>query len=318
MNSRPCIALAVVLALAGSAGAADLTLSGGVSARRGDHTYRIGGTVVENGVSYSVNDPLSELEFPLDTYFGEAAATLRLTPRWEMFARAGFPLSDDAGTLKDSDWEITGQPGLLTTYSESDTDFSGWDADIGLRWWMHGTGDTNRWDVGFGAGWRLEDYRWKSLNTAQVSLAGFAGGQPVVEGGFYPGTAIDYQSALDMPYAEVSALFRDGRWSLDGRLAAAPWLMVDSEDDHVLRGIYSDAELDGWGWLGEVGVRYDISPTWFLRGSAGVLSYEADGEAKTRVYGGDDPDLPPGARWTIDQEAESFTTTLRLEAGWHL
>ncbi|MCB2188706.1 MAG: omptin family outer membrane protease [Deltaproteobacteria bacterium] len=67
-------------------------------------------------------NPLSRLEFPLNSWWGGAELGLG-TPRWrlDLAFLTSFPGQDNIGPMRDSDWEDSESPGVRTIYSETQT-----------------------------------------------------------------------------------------------------------------------------------------------------------------------------------------------------
>lgn len=107
----------------------------GPEAWSGDMTYEIGGRVEENGVVEHVHFPYSRLEWPMSAV-GIQLGTRVAAESWDLRATFTAAQNDNAGKMKDSDWEIPDNPKVLTTYSESDTEWTAWQADVAARYYI--------------------------------------------------------------------------------------------------------------------------------------------------------------------------------------
>lgn len=309
MNSKLLLVSAMVAGHVMTVPAVELELRPGVTTRGGDWTYRIGRTFSQNGQSESLPFPISELEWPM------ASGGLGL----DLTADAGVLVVDASvsvfgggdGTLKDSDWEDLDDPGLRTTYSDSDTDLMGVEGDVAASVRLLGGGSREE-GIGLaaGAGFLMQHWEWEGSDTRQTEV-----GAPL--GFFFPGKTIKYEGDLEMPYLQLRGHINLASLRLTGRVGYSPWVTATDTDDHLLRGIKSEADTDGDGFFAEAGVDVPMSEAWGFFASANLLWLETGGTSRNRVYAADPgADLAAGETWEIEQEIESlqagFTAGVRF------
>ena len=61
---------------------------------------------------------------------------------------------------------------------------------------------------------------------------------------FFSGTTIEYEVDLEMPYVQVRGHLNLASLRLTGRLGYSTWVTATETDDHMLRGVKSEAEND--------------------------------------------------------------------------
>ena len=146
---------------------------GGIGAWGGDVTYRIGGTVkLSDGTKTKVNDPLSELKWPLDVAVLAGGGRWVFQQRFEGFAEGMVSISDPSSKMEDSDWTESWAPNYKTIYSESDTELNAYALDSGMRVWIinHRMDTQGTFHVGLGAGLIYQYMDWKTTTTEQWTL----------------------------------------------------------------------------------------------------------------------------------------------------
>jgi outer membrane protease len=279
----------------------------GLDAWHGKVQYEIGGWTKQDGVLEHNHFPVSRLEWPINAVSLQLGATVG-SPKWDVRASFGATKNDDAGTMKDSDWEIPDNPKVLTTYSESDAELSAWQLDASIRYWIP-FGSTNPKEqirLGGGAGMLYQDFDWEARDTDQWYPQ-----NPEMGHDKFPGKVITYEAQVLMPYVEVGGQWRHERFSAEARLGLAPWLQVEDVDDHKLRYIRAETTSDGLGAFLEILARYTFANNLFLQASLWTMSFETTGTEKDHVYDGEDV----GTRWEIEHEVKSTQSRLTLAAG---
>lgn len=309
MNTKLLLVSAIMAGSVMSVPAVELDLRTGVTSRGGDWTYRIGRTFTQNGQSESLPFPISELEWPMAS--GGLGLDLAADSGRLVLDAAVSVFGGDSGTLKDSDWEDLEEPGLRTTYSDSDTELAGFEGDVAaaLRLWGGGIHE-NGSGLAIGAGFLMQHWEWEGSDTRQTEVGASAGL-------FFAGKTIEYEGDLEMPYLQLRGHLNLTTLRLSGRVGYSPWVGATDTDDHLLRGIKSEADTDGDGFFAEAGVDIPISEAWGFFANANLLWLETDGTSRNRVYEADpDEDLAAGDTWEIDQEIESlqvgFTAGVRF------
>ncbi len=301
------------------AGAGDRLLefefSAGPGVSSGDVTYEIGRSVVQDGVVERAPFPISRLEWPIDVLTAEFDAGLRIARRFELRARFAMSLTEDAGTMIDSDWNYPEGNQLLTIYSESDAVLDAWTLDLSARWWawrQTRPGDQEL-RLGLGAGWLRQDFAWEARDGTQSYPS-----EPGVAADTWEGTAITYDIAADLPYLELCGSIRQPKVVLDGRVAWIPSASVKDRDDHQFRDILANTDADGMGLIAEAAIRYDLTERVFLRFRAQYVIFVVDGPSENRVYGAEGGEEPVGTTWRIDEEIRSAQAWFSFGIGLNL
>jgi len=100
----------------------DFDVSQGLSYWSGDVTYTIGGRAWDDleGEWFSIEDPLSELVFPLDVFAVSVQANLTFMEMFELYGGSCVALEDPDEKVEDSDW----YRGVKIIYSESDSEIT--------------------------------------------------------------------------------------------------------------------------------------------------------------------------------------------------
>ena len=312
VRTMPVVASALVLLAAAAQGVQDWTFDGhlGLGQRRGDLTYQIGKTYSDSSGQQSIPYPISKLEFQDDLTMATFGGSATFRGKWEARLSLSMNVTDDAGTLKDSDFDYAGGSRDLTIYSESDLTADARDLDLGVRRWfpgMYKTMPSATWGVGLGC--LVQSTEWTSGNGLQVSKDPDIA--PLLQ--LEPGSIV-YKADTFIPYGEVCLRWTGGALSMDGRAGYSPYLTVSDRDDHAARQILSTTDADGTGWLAGLKMRYAFSGPWFAQAEASVLDYSADGTSKSKAYGKQpEPDVPAGGWSTYEKiETQQFDVTLAI------
>jgi outer membrane protease len=289
------------------ASGAGLDISLGPGWMTGETSYSIGGRLDSPMGSGEIHFPLSELKFPLDVTMITFTADLEITDRWSLEGRLSKNVTEDAGTVENSDWTMPAAPGLLTVFSESDGELSAVMADFRLRYrFLRGP----NWSFLAGAGFTYQKLDYDIRNVDQWY-------PPFPELGhiMVPGKAATYQVTYNIPYAEVAAeaVFGD-RLHLESRLGYSPFTSAEDEDDHILRSKFSRGDTDGNTLLISVEGRYDFWRNLFLSLRLDYLKIDTEGRQTQTRYAATE-EGPPGPIGTIDQNIDSSQTAITLALG---
>jgi outer membrane protease len=281
-------------------------LWGGAGIMNGDVTYQIGGHYEDSTGEGETHFPLSELKWPVNVPFGTVGASVDFN-RLEARGQFSKNLSSDAGQIEDSDWEDEADPDLLTTYSESDTDFEGYIADGSIRYWLLETSLREiRTSLAVGAGWLYEYFSWDAENLDQWEPQ-----NPDSEHIIVPGTVGSYEATLNMPYVEAAGKLAFKGLTIEGSLGAAPYAQVHDVDDHKLRYILAKTDADGTAFKASLQARYNFTDKVFLMTQLSYLTFDVDGSEENEVYAG----AYEGETWSIDHNVTSDQTHVLLAAG---
>jgi len=280
---------------------------GGIGGWAGDVTYQIGGTVkLSDGTKEKVNDPLSELKWPLDVAVLSVGGRLVFQQRVEVFADGMVSISDPSSKMEDSDWTESWAPNYKTIYSESDTELSAYALDAGMRVWIINSrmGTQGTLHFGLGAGLIYQYMDWKTTTTEQWTLGQY---DEFSDAG-------TYNVKLVMPYVEVAGEMHLKAFRLLAGIGLAPWVSAKDEDDHKLRYIKATTDTTGYGLKGRLEGRFYFTKQFFAAAELKAMYYKTDGTEKDHIYGGDDV----GETWEIDHTIESrqFSGVLGLGVEW--
>lgn len=279
----------------------------GLDALGGDVTYEIGGTVRQGAIVEKTHFPLSRLEWPLNVAMLSIGGSAEYGD-FDARARVSRNITADSGTMKDSDWEIEGQPNVLTTYSESDADLSATMFDASARYWVaFPTSNEKEFArLGGGIGVLYQDFSWDAKNTDQWYPQ-----NPGLGHDIFRGTTISYDAKVLMPYVEVGGKLNYGALYLEGRVGLSPYTQVEDVDDHRLRYIKAETDSDGTGAFAELIGRYTFRNNIFLQGALWAMAFDVEGTEKDHVYAGPDA----GTRWEIEHKVTSSQARLTVAGG---
>lgn len=213
----------------------------GIQRLEGDVTYKIGYKTLEAQGANENGFPISELEFPLDSWllsFGGQAEYKGIRVGI-LFSRH---LSDDPGVMKDSDWEYYGDPvtSSLYAYSENNTDLEVWiiNGDIGYQFLK-----TREWTANLGIGLLLQYFEFKTINNFQIT---WLDSGPCIESPVSVGPFIDYDIDFLIPYFEGSLQYKVGkRLVLGAGVLFSPLVEARDTDWHYERDRVSKGRCDG-------------------------------------------------------------------------
>ncbi len=279
----------------------------GLDAMSGDMTYEIGGKFKQNGVEERGHFPISRLEWPIALVSVQIGGRVSVKD-WDFRAAFSAAQNDDAGKMKDSDWEIPDNPKVLTTYSESDSELKMWQAEASLRYWVpfKTSNPKEQARLGGGVGILYQSFDWSARDTDQWYPQ-----NPELGHDRFAGEVITYKADVLMPYIEVGGQLKYQQLFFEARIGLAPWVQVEDVDDHKLRYIRAETTGDGAGAFGELLARYTFANNLFLQASLWAMTFETDGTEKDYVYGGEDA----GSRWEIEHKVKSSQVRLTLAGG---
>jgi outer membrane protease len=281
-------------------------LWGGAGMMNGDVTYQIGGRYEYAGNVEYGHFPLSELKWPVNVPFGSVGSSVGFRG-WEARGVFSKNLDGDAGKMEDSDWEYEWDTDLLTTYSESDTDFDGYTADGSIRYWLIEAPIRElKASLAVGAGWLYQYFYWDAMNLDQWYPQ-----NPEAQHDIVSGIVGSYESTLNMPYIEAAGKLAFKGLTMAGTLGFAPYAQVTDVDDHKLRYILADTDADGTAYKVSLQARYSFTDHFFMMAQVDYLSFETEGTEEDEVYAGVDE----GQTWTIDHDITSEQTSVLLAAG---
>ncbi len=268
----------------------------------GDTTYQIGGKVYDQfgNLTNRFWFPISELEFPTDVMMATAALTVgSATDSWRINTSLSKNVTEDAGTMKDSDWVTN--PNTLDIYSESDADLDALAFDINADYRFF---QRQNFALYAGVGFRRHDYDFDVKNMDQWYPSGLYGsGHEII-----PGKVLTYEVDFNLAYLTLgSQVDLSNLFHLYAEIGYAYAKSTD-EDNHLLRDRVSKGDYDGNAVLFNLAARFDLNPEWFLTGKIDYQHIEVDGESDTYES--------MIKTHSIYQEIESQQTTLSVAIGY--
>lgn len=273
----------------------------------GDVTYQIGGkfkyTTPGNPLSGKLHFPISELKWPLDLLMFTVGGELRFLKKGELRIAFSKNLTDQPGKIEDTDWEEDrSQPHWKTTFGTSDTTFSGYVLDLGLRYWLleKKVNQDFAWAIAPGVGLLYQEFSWDGSNLVQVDQ--FTGERITVAG-----PVIAYKFNLLMPLLELAGKLTYKRLSLLPSFAYSPRLIAKDKDFHLLRSKYITTKAYGRGFKAGLQGRFTLSRHWFLHLSGDWLWFRAKDMDQNWQYGN---------TWRIEHEITSTQLSIRGGIGF--
>lgn len=304
----------------------DLKIGAGLLS--GDTTYQIGGkTVYSDGNSETIHFPLSELEFPINTYMLSISSTIEFSPHLSGSLGIKRSIHDESGKLKDSDWGVYHIGGLfrhdnsscspsvctadsLDYYSESDASLDAYIFDINLRYKvMHKRSKKATLDLFAVLGYRYENFNYKVSNLDQWNPSfedyiGFDIGHEYISG-----TVLTYDISYNIFYAEAGAsLELLDRIAIDAGIGYSPLVFVEDRDHHTIRDKISRGDLDGYAIFYSLNLTSQLIGNWF---STIIVNYtRIETEGKQNQYFSD------VFFATIDEKVKSHQTSAFFNIGY--
>lgn len=285
-------------------------LSTGVSYWAGDVTYDIGGRAWDNSNNrwYSVEDPISELVFPLDVVAVNIEANLTVIEMFEVYAGVDVAVTDPDSKMEDSDWQY----GQKVIYSESDSTLDAWNIDAGLRYWAY-TQTFRKPGISIGAapgiGYMKQNMEWTVKNLDQWYPT-----RPDLPHDIVPGEVLTYDYEMDMLYLSANTFvrYRFFEGSLSGGYSV--YMKTKATDDHILRYKKSTSDFDGNAFFVEGEGRFYFAEPVFLLLKASYMYSESDGLQEQEFYAGENA----GWRAKIDSEIASDQITGVIGIGFEI
>jgi len=304
----------------------DVTIGAGLL--HGDTTYQIGGnTVYSDGSRETIHFPLSELEFPINTYMLSISGTIEFSQQLTGTIGIKKTIADDSDKLKDSDWGVwhiggelphnssTCSPTLCTAdtldiYSESDATLDAFIFDINLRYKFPDS-KFKKSSLGLfaGVGYRYEyfDYEVSDLDQWYPSFEDYFGFDFGHE--YASSTVLTYDIHYNIAYIEAGASMELSKFiEIDASIGFSPLVYVKDRDNHLLRDKISRGELYGHAMLYSLNLTGNIRGNWFATIHVDYTSIDTDGEQKqyfsNSLYA------------TIDEEVTSHQTSAFFNIGY--
>jgi outer membrane protease len=217
-------------------------------------------------------------------------------------------VTEDAGTMKDTDWEFRFYGNQPVVYSETDATVDSTQFDVNLRYDF-----LQRATMSLGAlvGFAYTHWDWEAGNGFQTTIDPINYYQGPIEG-----IGITYKQDLYVPYLGAAlSLFPAQSTGITLYTLYSPFAYCEDEDDHILRSKLSTGETDGNFFALGGDVRWKFKGSWSLSGKANYTWYDLDGTQDQFFYSGTNP--PAGTRYTnIDLAIEGSQLYLGVMVGY--
>lgn len=243
---------------------------------------------VESGnMIYAIQGPegggwASELEWPLDgiVYMG-GMVSASLWGKLQINGGYWRGLSDDAGTMKDSDWIYARYGNERAIYSESKATMTeATHIDINSRYDFLTLGDIA---IGGILGYSYTKWNWEAGDGYQTSIDPYryyVG--PIV------GTAIIYEEKIKVPYLGLSFSLSPSSSPFGMNIYAlySPKAQCDDVDDHVLRFKEAIGKTEGTFFSVGGSLLWNFIGSWSVTGKMNYTKYDLEGKHDQYGYGG--------------------------------
>lgn len=274
----------------------------------GHSTYRI---FASDGAS----SVASELEFPLQGYLAGARVQAARRPegsrwRWVVSGTAMHTLTEERGTLEDSDWidgpvelapppDGVGQahPGKdIYSTSKAFTRVLVVEARVAAE---QDVSPSVRLAPMAGVLYQRFDYQ-----AGEVRQTGY-GPYDADFSGTYPGRAIEYEVRYRAIYLGARGELGTGALTGAAEVWYSPFAHAEDRDDHLLRSKLSTTTASGTAWQAGVEGRLAVGPADTLSANVSVVRFDTSGTQVQRFYAGP----YAGLAGTIDATIRSSRTT---------
>jgi outer membrane protease len=271
--------------------------------------YQIGGKIHTRDSYGILYFPLSELAFPLDSFFFYCNASIRIMEIVTFQGRFRKNMQKDVGKMKDSDWYP--YPGIKTAYSESDTELNA----------MTGSGDIlfrlfriRFYVLQFGVGFIYQYFDFKCRNVLQHDV--LSGPYRII---YIPLKSLTYEVNYYIPHLQLLQRFTffEDRFNIDAGLQFSPYTWAKDIDDHLLRFKKSIGRSNGYAVSPSIELSYLFPVNVFIKTRLKYLYIRTRGEQEQSYY------LPnfennyiPGKYGTIENKLISHQLNISLGAGY--
>lgn len=243
----------------------------------------------------------SELEFPLgNSLLGIEAALGYRGPYNEKQDRARLTLGwytnvdNDAGTMKDSDWDAAGS---LWGYTESNTEVRVHIIDLN---YIFNFFPAESISIGPMAG-----YRYQKFDYDIIDYWGTYYGVP----SSYSGKCLEYEVTYNIWYLGLSTdILLGDKFQLNLRGGYSPWANAEDRDDHLLTYALREASCDGDAYLINLNANWKFLPNWLLQVGGEYIDIDTEGTQHLYYYAG------PYAGYTADVDDKITSSSWLISA----
>jgi outer membrane protease len=257
----------------------------------GHTTYEISGSDASSSVR-------SELQFPVQGVLAGLRARLALPrvagdPLWAFEVSAQHTLTEDTGTMKDSDW-IDGSAELTEVGSAHPGKDIYSTSKAFLRALVLEARASGRFDLTLGAGGPalrlapLAGVLYQSFSYVVVDVNQVGYGPWAAYSGSIGGRVLTYDVAWRALYAGARAELQRGELSCALEAWYSPFANGTDEDNHLLRSKLSKTDANGSAWQARAELRYALYREWALSLHGSVVGFSASGTQTQSFYAGPD------------------------------
>jgi opacity protein-like surface antigen len=279
-----------------------LELTAGGDYMTGHSDYSIGGS-----------STISELHFPLDVWLWSIGGRLTVLDRFNFGIRYRGNISNDPGTVTDSDFGVfsrqgislpTVSPNSLDLYSETEASLDADLLDLYAEWGFFKRAD---WTFLIGFAYTYQKFSYDLSNIVQhyPSLPGI----PPVS---IQGSIAEYEVKYKIPMITGGITFGGGksRFGMEARFGYSWYAKAEDHGNWFSRqpALTFDGDNDGPAYNFSLNAHYDLTPNWFLGAGVEYLKVDADG-TQTQTLGG-------RGTATVDQDIDTEQTSVILQAGF--
>jgi len=273
-----------------------------------------GGEYMTGHSDYSIGSSrtISELDFPLDVWLWSIGGRLKVVDRFNLGIRYRGNISNDPGTVTDSDFGIFSGQGIslptvtgtsLDIFSETDASLDANLLDVMAEWGFY---KRSHWTFLIGFAYTYQKFSYDLSNIVQQypSLPGIP--PQSVEG-----PIAEYEVKYKIPMVTGGIAFGgNSRLGLEARFGYSWKAKAEDHGNWFSRSpaLTFDGDNDGPAYRFSFRAHYDLTPNWFLGTGVEYLKVDADG-TQTQMRNG-------RFSASIDQSIDTEQTNVILQAGF--
>jgi len=158
-----------------------------------------------------------------------------------------FKTADGDGTMDDYDWMIENEEWTDWSHHKDTTITKAGILDINSEIVIPGLSG-QKFALSGIAGFKRENFQWQARGGSYIYTSDPDTTFRDLAGNFTPGElGITYEQTYDVPYLGIGFRGVMGPFELAGRLIGSRWAMVEAEDTHHLRDMYTIANMNRGG-----------------------------------------------------------------------
>lgn len=270
-----------------------VAFSAGPGIMKGHTTYRIGGHFKTPEGSGETIFPYSELEFPLDVWYGSFGAKIELNEKIIIEGKVKKGDSKNARKMKDSDWGVWYNeindwpyPDSLDVYSESTAEADALTVDLSAKYFFNPRPYKKAtFSFFIGGKYTFQEFEFVTSDLVQwypsMNIFGSTEGSKHVAG-----KVLEYEVTQEILSLITGAqIVSASDFGLDLMVGYSPFAKAKDEDRHLLRSLVSHAQCKGDAFLLSVSGYRKISARCSLDLSYDYLTIDTDGKEKQYLEG---------------------------------